>query len=199
MTNDPKEPKTKNDTAENDSVVETVESSEEAQDQAENDQAEADESEEPESPEAEVEKWRNLAHRNQAELENFRKRMARDKMEAVQYSNLSLLEELLPIIDNFEMGLTAAKDVSEESVIYQGMSMVLEQMQNFLTEHGVEPIEAVNQNFDPNLHEAMEQRHDDEVPEGDVIQEIRRGYKCKDRLLRASNVVVSKGPESASE
>lgn len=152
-----------------------------------------------ESAESEVDKWRNLAQRTQAELENYRKRMAREKMDAIQYSNLSLLEELLPIIDNFEMGLMAAKDSSKESVIYQGMSMVFKQMQNFLNENGVEAIDAVNQPFDPNLHEAMEQRASDDVPEGNVILEIRRGYKCKDRLLRASNVVVSKGPEYEGE
>ncbi len=153
----------------------------------------------PETAEEEATKWRNLAHRNQAELENFRKRMAREKMEAIQYSNLGLLEELLPIIDNFEMGLTAAKNESEDSMIYQGMSMVHKQMQNFLTDHGVESIDATHQKFDPNLHEALEERYSDEVPEGDVIQMTRQGYKCKDRLLRASNVVVSKGldPESA--
>ena len=94
------------------------------------------------------------------------------------------------------MGLIAAKDESEDSMIYQGMNMVFKQMQNFLTDHGVEAIEATNQTFDPNLHEALEQRHDDDVPEGDIIQQTRRGYKCKDRLLRASNVVVSKGPEA---
>jgi len=199
MTSDPKEPTTPDNTTEDDTTVETVEPSEDVQGLNDADQGDVGEVKEPESPEDELEKWRNLAHRNQAELENFRKRMARDKMDAIQYSNLGLLEELLPIIDNFEMGLIAAKDASEESVIFQGMSMVLKQMQNFLAEHGVEPIESLNQNFDPNLHEAMEQRYDDEVPEGNVIQEIRRGYKCKDRLLRASNVVVSKGPESASE
>jgi molecular chaperone GrpE len=159
----------------------------------------AESAESAESTESEVDKWRNLAQRTQAELENYRKRMAREKMDAIQYSNLSLLEELLPIIDSFEMGLVAAKDSSAESVIYQGMSMVLKQMQNFLNDNGVEAIEAVNQPFDPNLHEAMEQRASDEVPEGNVILEIRRGYKCKDRLLRASNVVVSKGPETEAQ
>lgn len=196
MTNDSKEQTTSDDPMENDAVDETAEPSVDAQDHTNADQENAGGNTEPESPEDELEKWRNLAHRNQAELENFRKRMSRDKMDAIQYSNLGLLEELLPIIDNFEMGLMAAKNDSEESMIYQGMSMVFKQMQNFLTDHGVETIEAANQTFDPNLHEALEQRHDDEVPEGDVIQQIRRGYKCKDRLLRASNVVVSKGPEA---
>lgn len=196
MTNDPKEPTNPEEAEEDETLVEPDQTSEEAKDQVNSDQEESSENAEPETPEEEAEKWRNIAQRSQAELENFRKRMARDKMEAIQYSNLGLLEELLPIIDNFEMGLMAAKDESEESAIFQGMSMVLKQIQNFLTEHGVEAIEAANQKFDPNLHEALEQRHDDKVPEGDVILETRRGYKCKDRLLRASNVVISKGPEA---
>ncbi|MFK5921127.1 MAG: nucleotide exchange factor GrpE [Verrucomicrobiota bacterium] len=192
MTNDPKQETTPEDNVEELNIDEISQDHEATQAEAEDNQASG-------TPENEVEKWRNLAHRNQAELENFRKRMARDKMDAIQYSNLGLLEELLPIIDNFEMGLMAAKDVSAESVIYQGMNMVHQQMQNFLTDHGVERIEATLKKFDPNLHEALEQRHSDEVPEGDVIQTTRHGYKCKDRLLRASNVVVSKGPESAGE
>ncbi len=196
MTNDPEEQTSADETVEDDTVVEIHTGAEDASKPGEADSEESGANQEPESPENELDKWRNLAHRNQAELENFRKRMARDKMDAIQYSNLGLLEELLPIIDNFEMGLMAAKDESEESMIFQGMNMVFKQMQNFLTEHGVETIEADNQTFDPNLHEALEQRHDDNVPEGDVIQQTRRGYKCKDRLLRASNVVVSKGPEA---
>lgn len=196
MTNDPTEQTTTDDPTEDDAIVEDVAATEESQNPANSEQEESGENVEPESPEDELAKWRNLAHRNQAELENFRKRMSRDKMDAIQYSNLGLLEELLPILDNFEMGLIAAKDESEDSMIYQGMNMVFKQMQNFLTDHGVEAIEATNQTFDPNLHEALEQRHDDDVPEGDIIQQTRRGYKCKDRLLRASNVVVSKGPEA---
>ncbi len=191
MTDDPKKKTNPDDAPENLDIDEILEAAENAREQSD--------AEVPETQENEAEKWRNLAHRNQAELENFRKRMARDKMDAIQYSNLGLLEELLPIIDNFEMGLVAAKDVSTESIIYQGMSMVHKQMQNFLTDHGVEAIEATNQKFDPNLHEALEQRFSDEVAEGDVIQTTRQGYKCKDRLLRASNVVVSKGSDPGSE
>ncbi len=205
MTNEPTEQTIPND-SEEEADLETAEAAEAAEapgEQAAVDAVDSTEPTESETPagstESEVDKWRNLAQRTQAELENYRKRMAREKMEAIQYSNLSLLEDLLPIIDNFEMGLAAAKNASEESVIHQGMSMVLKQLQNFLSDNGVEAIEAVNQPFDPNLHEAMEQRASDEVPEGNVILEIRRGYKCKDRLLRASNVVVSKGPESESD
>lgn len=191
MSNDPTEQSIPDDSKEKEADPETGVTSDE--------QTAVDVDEPTESAESEVDKWRNLALRTQAELENYRKRMVREKMEAIQYSNLSLLEELLPIIDSFEMGLMAAKDSVGESVIYQGMSMVLKQMQNFLNDNGVEAIEAVNRPFDPNLHEAIEQRASDEVPEGSVILEIRRGYKCKDRLLRASNVVVSKGLEAKSD
>jgi molecular chaperone GrpE len=147
----------------------------------------------------EVTKWRDLALRNQADLENYRKRMAREKTEAVQYANASLLRSLLPIMDNFEMGLLAAKAEGEDSVIYQGMAMVRKQFDEFLSEEGVEPIESVGADFDPNQHEAIQQEWSDEAPEGAIIGELRRGFRLNDRLLRAANVVISKGAEPDSE
>jgi len=148
------------------------------------------------TPEMEVEKWRDVAARAQADLDNFRKRMAREKTEAIQYANRSLFETLLPIIDNFEMGLRAARDADgEESVIFQGMQMVFRQIEDFLSENGVTPVDADGQVFDPNIHEAIKQEPSDTVPEGTVIFAARRGYRLKDRILRAANVIVSSGPE----
>ncbi len=145
----------------------------------------------------EVEKWKDVAARAQADLENFRKRMAREKSDAIAYANQSLLEQLFPIIDNFDMGLKAARDADGEgSVIFQGMSMVYKQIQDFLADQGVQPIDADGEAFDPNLHEAIKQEASDDVAEGHVIYTLRRGYRLRDRLLRASNVVVSSGPES---
>ncbi len=148
---------------------------------------------------AEVEKWRNVAARNQADLENFRKRMAREKTEAIQYANGNLLQSLLPVIDNFEMGLKAAANEGEDSMIYQGMVMVQKQLNDFLSENGVEIYSTEGQAFDPNLQEAIKQEASEEVPEGHVIYELRRGYKLRDRLLRAANVVVSTGPDNGEE
>lgn len=161
---------------------------------------EADEDEEESSsPEAEVEKWRNLALRNQADLENYRKRMAREKSEAVQYGNVNLLRSLLPILDNFDMGLQAAKAEGDNSIIYQGMVMVKKQIDEFLSDEGVDTIESVGAAFDPNQHEAIQQEFSEDEPEGAIIGELRRGYRMGERLLRPANVIVSKGPQSEGE
>lgn len=149
------------------------------------------------SPQEELEKWKDIAARSQADLENYRKRMTREKSEAIQFANRALLETLLPIIDNFDMGLQAAKNSDgEQSIIYQGMAMVFKQIEDFLSDQGVEIISPDGQEFDPNQHEALKQEPSDSVPEGSIIFTMRRGYRMKDRLLRAANVIVSSGPES---
>jgi len=150
-------------------------------------------------PAAELDKWKDVAARAQADLDNFRKRMAREKSEAIQYANRNLLEQLLPIIDNFEMGLKAASSAEgDSSIILQGMSMVFKQIGDFLTDQGVEIIASDGLAFDPNVHEALKQEPHDSVPEGHIIYTMRRGYRLKERILRAANVVVSSGPEEAS-
>ncbi len=150
-------------------------------------------------PTNELEKWKDVAARAQADLDNFRKRMARERSEAIQYANRSLLEQLLPIIDNFEMGLKAASAAEgESSIILQGMSMVFKQIGDFLSDQGVETITADGVAFDPNIHEALKQEPNDTVPEGHVVYTMRRGYRLKERVLRAANVVVSSGPGDAS-
>jgi molecular chaperone GrpE len=142
---------------------------------------------------ADLDRFRDLALRSQADFDNFKKRAAREKEEAIKYANSSLLERLIPIVDNFELGLSAAREEGENSPIYSGMSMVLRQLTDFLTDNGLQPIDAVGQKFDPNLHEAIAHEPSDEVPENVVIRQTRRGYRMKDRLLRPSSVVVSSG------
>lgn len=143
---------------------------------------------------ADLDRFRDLALRSQADFENYKKRAAREKDEAIKYANSSLLERLVAIIDNFELGLAAARSEGEKSPIYSGMSMVLKQLTDFLADNGLQAIDAVGQPFDPNLHEAIAHEASDDVPEGVVIRQTRRGYKLKDRLLRPSSVVVSSGP-----
>lgn len=142
---------------------------------------------------ADLDRFRDLALRSQADFENYKKRSAREKEDAIKYANTSLLDRLLPIIDNFDLGLSAARGEGETSPIYSGMSLVLKQLKDFLTDSGLQPIEAVGQKFDPNLHEAIAHQPSAEVPEGSVILQTRRGYRFKDRLLRPSSVVVSSG------
>ena len=142
---------------------------------------------------SDLERFRDLALRSQADFDNFKKRAVREKEDAIKYANSSLLERLIAIVDNFELGLSAAKNESADSPILAGMGMVLKQLTDFLAENGLQPIVAEGATFDPNLHEAIAHEPSDTVPEGRVIRQMRRGYKLKDRLLRPSAVVVSSG------
>jgi len=143
--------------------------------------------------------WKDIAARNQAELDNYRKRMAREKSDAIRFANASLLSELLPVIDNFQMGLSAAMNEDPDSIISKGMEMVQKQLEEFFTSQGAIPVSAEGNEFNPNLHEAISQETSDTIPEGHVISEIRKGYTLNERLLRAANVIVSKGPENTDE
>jgi molecular chaperone GrpE len=163
-------------------------------------QAEPGETEDPTAGlQADLDRFRDLAMRSQADFENYKKRSAREKDEAIKYANTSLLEKLVPIIDNFELGLAAAKSEGEKSPIYSGMNLVFKQLNDFMANNGVEPIEAVGQKFDPNFHEAIAHEPSKEFPENSVIRQTRRGYRFKGRLLRPSSVVVSSGPAKQSE
>lgn len=146
---------------------------------------------------AEMEKWKHVAMRTAADLENFRKRAAREREESLRYANQSLLEELLPVLDNFEMGMQAAEQ-EKGSMIYVGMDMVRKQLADFLANLGVKEVEAAGQAFDPNLHEAVSQEESADQEEGTVLRVTRRGFMLRDRLLRPASVVVASG-SSASE
>lgn len=149
------------------------------------------------SVEEELLKWRDTAMRTAAEYDNYRKRMTKEKEDCVRYANQRLIEELLPVIDNFEMGLQAASS-DQSSMIYIGMNMVKKQMDEFLANQGVSeiPCEA-GQSFDHNLHEAI-QREASDQPEGTILRVVRKGYKIKDRLLRPTNVVVAHNDQNES-
>jgi len=143
---------------------------------------------------ADLDRFRDLALRSQADFENYKRRSAREKEEAIKYANSSLLERLVGILDNFELGLAAAKEQGAKSPIYTGMVLVQKQLNDLLAENGVQPIEAEGATFDPNLHEGIAHESSSEVSEGTVIRQTRRGYRLKDRLLRPAKVVVSSGP-----
>ena len=141
---------------------------------------------------ADLDRFRDLALRSQADFENYKKRAAREKEDAVKYANSSLLQRLVSILDNFELGLAAAKTESHQSPIYSGMVLVQKQLNDLLQENGLQAIEAEGKKFDPNVHEAIA-HEPGEAPEGTVIRQARRGYRFKDRLLRPARVVVSSG------
>jgi molecular chaperone GrpE len=143
---------------------------------------------------AEVEKWKDLALRSAAELDNFRKRSSREMQDARAYANADLLRGLLPILDTFEMGLEAARAESEQSIVFQGLKMVQGMFGNYLRDLGVEEVPAEGKTFDPNVHEAISTEPSETVPDHQIIRVQRRGYRLKDRLLRPAAVVVSSGP-----
>lgn len=141
---------------------------------------------------AEVEKYRDAALRAAADLENFRKRMIREKEDAIRFANAGLLEKLLPILDNFQLGLDAAAADTAAQGIVSGFSMVHRQLGDFLISCGLQPIEAAGQPFDPKLHEALGHESDPARADGVVLKQTRRGYKLADRLIRPSSVIVNK-------
>ena len=146
---------------------------------------------------AEAAKWKDLALRTQAELDNYRKRVARDREEDYKRTQAVLIERLLPVLDNFELGMIEVRKGDPKSPIVTGMEMIERQLKEFMAGSGVEAVEAAGAKFDPNLHEAISQEADASIPDGHVLRQIRKGYRLRDRLLRAAMVVVSKGKPAA--
>ncbi len=143
----------------------------------------------------ELSKWRDTALRTAAEYDNYRKRCVKDREEFMRYANRSLLEELLPVIDNFEMGMQMAGQ-DTQSMIYIGMNMVKKQLDDFLAGQGVEALATnVGDMFDHNVHEAIQSEVSDK-PEGTILRVLRRGYNLRGRLLRPANVIVATAPEA---
>src|SRR4030095_271034 len=154
-----------------------------------------DEAEDPTAGlQADLDRFRDLALRSQADFENYKKRSSREKEEAIKYANSSLLERLVGIIDNFELGLAAAKEQGADSPIYSGMVLVQKQLTDLVPENGLHPIEAEGKTFDPNLHEAIAHEPSKEFPEEVVVRQARRGYRFKYQWLRRAKVVVPSGP-----
>ena len=141
------------------------------------------------------EHWDRLL-RQTADLDNFKKRTARERQEAIKYANESLLEKLVPVMDNFDMALSASgesPDGPSES-LKAGVAMIAAQFKAALAESGLEEIDALGKAFDPNWHEAVSEQESAGVPEGQVLQQLRKGYKLRDRLLRPAMVVIAKKP-----
>ena len=141
------------------------------------------------------EHWDRLL-RTTADFENLKKRAAREKIEAAQYANFSLIQKLLTVLDNFEMALAAAQNAEGDKLapLQSGVAMIQQQLKAALTETGLEEIDAAGKPFDPNWHEAVAQQKTADAPEGHVLQQLRKGYKLKERLLRPATVIVAQKP-----
>lgn len=132
--------------------------------------------------------------RLQADFDNFRKRTARERAEVHTRSLEDVMQELLPVLDHFEMGLASAERQGTDPAVIQGLALVLDQFRAALTRFGLTPIEAVGKPFDPNHHESVAMMPSAEHLRDTVVTETRRGYVLGGRLLRAAQVVVSAGP-----
>jgi molecular chaperone GrpE len=136
--------------------------------------------------------------RLQADFDNYRKRVLREKEDLYQRANEDIMEELLPVLDHLELALQAAGDKIEDPVV-QGFSLVGDQLRGALAKFGLSEIEAAGCEFDPNYHEAIMHMPTAEVEENYIVSVARKGYKLGERLLRAAQVVVSSGaPEEES-
>ena len=142
--------------------------------------------------------YRDQLLRTAADLDNYKKRAAREKPDAIKFANENLLGKLIPVLDNFEAALAAVSSAQGGTAdsLQQGVSMILQQTKQVLNDAGLEEINAAGQPFDPNFHEAVSQQESAEVPEGHVLQQLRKGYKLRERLLRPATVVVAKAPAS---
>lgn len=140
-----------------------------------------------------AENWDKYVRLN-ADFDNFKKRAARERQEAIRYANEGLLEKLIPVLDNFEMAMQAAQSPQGGSAdaLKTGVNMIASQLKSALTDAGLEEIDATGQVFNPNLHEAVSQQPSNDVPEGQVLQQLRRGYKLRERLIRPATVIVAK-------
>ena len=124
------------------------------------------------------------------------KRAAREKQDAITYANEGLLQKLLPVLENLDMALAAAQSAPAGAgqSLHAGVNMIHQQLKSALAESGLEEVDALGKTFDPNLHEALLQKETKDVPEGQVVQQLRKGYRFRGRLLRPAGVVVAKQP-----
>ena len=136
--------------------------------------------------------------RSVADLENYRKRIAREKQETIRSAAANVIESLLPVLDNMKLGLQAAENHSGAKDIVVGFKMVDDQLKRSLQEQGLQELVPDGENFDPNLHECISHQATEDIEEGKVVQTIRAGYRLNDKLIRAANVIVSSGPEPSS-
>lgn len=146
---------------------------------------------------AKAEENRNLYVRQAADLENYKKRAARERLDAIKYANEGLIGNLLPVLDSFDMAVAATESAQngDTESLKIGINMILTQFKSVMKDSGVEELDAAGQVFDPSWQEAMSQQETDEVPDGHVLQQLRKGYKIKERMIRPASVIVAKRAE----
>lgn len=138
-----------------------------------------------------VEDAQQRALRAQADFDNYRRRTLKEKEELAQYASMKLITELLPVIDNFERAISAAKTTEDKDSFIKGVDMIFRQFNQVLQQEGLAQMETVGQPFNPDFHQAIMQVESDEHEDGIVVEEVQRGYMLKDKVLRPAMVKVS--------
>lgn len=147
-----------------------------------------------ENLEKEISELKDKYLRLYAEFENYKRLVAKDKEELIKYANEELIKELLTVIDHLELALQHTPNSDNSSALAEGVQMTLKELKNTLEKFDLVSIESLDKPFDPFVHHAISQVETDEEEENTVITEFRKGYKLKDRVLRAALVAVSKKP-----
>lgn len=145
------------------------------------------------SPSLQIEQMQQQVLRLQADFDNFRKRVTRERADWFQRANEELMLEILPVVDHFEMGLNTAREHRIDSAVQEGFKLVYDQLLSVLGKFNLQPLDAMGQTFDPHRHDAITNLPSDSVEEGHVMNQLRRGYLLGDKLLRPAQVVVSSG------
>jgi molecular chaperone GrpE len=130
-----------------------------------------------------------------AEMENFKKRAEKEKSEIYKFANENILKELIPVLDNLERALDHGQETENAQALLSGVEMIHKAFWAVLEKYGLTRVEALGEEFDPNLHEAVMVQEDAERPPGVVISQLQKGYRLHNRLIRPAMVVVSKKPE----
>lgn len=157
----------------------------------ETEQTEAKEVSKDNELQAKYDELNNKYIRLAADFENFRKRQAQEREDLLKYGAVNTLKQLIEVLDNFDRGQKAVENIEDCQKVKDSFNLVMKQMKDTLTKLGLEVIETEGKEFDPNFHEAVMQTPTSEHPEGTIINELQKGYKVGDKVLRASLVNVA--------
>lgn len=139
----------------------------------------------------EVNTWKTDYYKVFADMENLKRRLEKEHQNSLKFMMQSFIEELLPVVDNFERSLNVQNSSEEVQTFLKGYQMIFDQFMNILKKNGVEVIEAQGKEFDPNFHQAVMTANDENYGHNVVVEELQKGYKLKDRVIRASLVKVN--------
>lgn len=175
----------------NETVVEETKEVEEENTVEENDNQEASLEDEMKALQEEVDKWKNDYYKVFADMENLKRRMQNEHANNLKFMMQGFIEQMLPIVDNFERSLAIENPSEEVANFLKGYEMIYKQIMTLLENQGVKVIEAEGKEFDPNFHQAVMTVSDENFKPGMVVEELQKGYMLKDRVIRASLVKVS--------